>query len=203
MCNNFDNAIQQFRLVDCRVGTPAAYIIRIIGESLAQRLYDASIIHNQAVALALVHTVRTGNRLHQRMRFQQFIQVKATEALDIETGEPHGTNEHNAEFIFGVLEFLIQFPLFHLGAVRSNVQAPLGKCLLLVLFLAYDDRHFRFAHPLDFALQFLGFLLGCNFQLLFESYDFFGPIFLNEIVHADASHLVQANKHRLAASPKV
>ena len=182
---------------------PAAYIIRIIGESLAQRLHDACIIYNQAVALAFVYAVRTCNRLHKRVSLQQFIQVKATEALDIETGEPHGTHEYNTEFIFGVLEFLVQFPLFHLGAVRSNVQAPLGKSLLLVLFLAYDDSHFRFAHPLDFAFQFLGFLLGCSFQLLFESGDFFGPIFLNVIVHANASHLVQANKHRLAASPKV
>ena len=137
------------------------------------------------------------------MGFQRLVQIQAGQALHIKAGEPHGADKHDPERVDRIFEFLVQLPLFHFFAVRFDIQAPLLEGLDLILLLTDDHSHFRFLHPLQLALQRLGLLLRGVFDLNFQRFNFSRPIFLDQIIHANTGHLVQADKHSLAACPQV
>ena len=197
------NTGNQFIFINGRIAAGCVDVSRVICQRLTERFYDADIIDNQAVALSLIHAVGTGDGLHQRVRLQRLVQIEAGKALHIKTGEPHGADEHNPERIGRILEFLVQFALFHLSPVILDIQIPFFEGLNLVLLLTYDNGHLGFMHPLQLALQFLRLLLCGRFDLRFQGFYFFFPVFLNEVIHTDAGDLVQANEHGLAACPQI
>ena len=137
------------------------------------------------------------------MRFQRLVQIEAGQAFHVKAGEPHGADEHNAKRVGRILELLVQLPLFHFLAVRPDIQAPCLEGLNLVLFLADDNSHFCFLHPAELPFQFLGFLLGCILDPVFQGFDFLSPVLLHHVIHADAGHLVQADKHGLSTCPEI
>ena len=137
------------------------------------------------------------------MGFQRLVQIQAGQALHIEAGEPHGADKHDPERVGRIFEFLVQLPLFHFFAVRLDIQAPLLEGLNLILFLTDDHSHFRFLHPLQLAFQLLCLLLRGVFDLNFQRFNFSRPIFLDQIIHANTGHLIQANKHGFPACPQI
>ena len=138
------------------------------------------------------------------MRLQRLIQIQTRQRLNIETSQPHRTDEHNTEIAVRILEFLIQFPLLHLCPVRQNIQIPLLKGLYLILLLTDDYTHLGVLHPFQLPGQ-LHLLLIRNItcNLLFKCFDFLLPVLLNEVIHTDTSDLIQADKHSLSGSPKI
>ena len=198
------NTLDQLRFIHRWINTRRAVLAdRIICQSLAQRLYDTNIVHDQAVALALRNTVCTSNSLHQGMGFQRLVQIQTGQILYIKARQPHGTDEHHPERILAVLEFFIQLPLFHFGTVRQNIQPPLFEGLHLVLLLTDHHCHFGFFHPCQFAGKLLCFLLGHCALPGFQFPDLCPPVFLHIVVHPHTGDLIQADEHRLAAGPKV
>ena len=202
--NDRANTLNQLRFIHRWVNARRAILAdRIICQSLAQRLYDTNIVHDQAIALALRNTVCTSDGLHQGMGFQRLIQIQTGQTLHIEACQPHGTDEHHPERIFTVLELFIQLPLFHFGTVRQNVQPPLLEGLYLILLLTDHHCHFGFFHPCQFTGKLLCFLLGRCALPGFQLPDLCLPTFLHIVVHPHTGHLVQADKHSLAACPQV
>ena len=150
----------QLFFINRRIGSATSLTIgRIICQCFSQSFYNADIVNDQAIALALCYTVGTGNRLHQRMCFQRLIQIEAGQALHIEACQPHSADKDNAERILRILEFLIQFPLHHLLPMRPDIQSPFLKGLDLVLLLADDNAHLCLLHPVNLLGNFLYFLL--------------------------------------------
>ena len=82
-----------------------------------------------------------------------------------------------------------------------NIKSPVFKDFPLVLLLTDHHSHFRFLHPAQLALDFLAFLLGGTLQRGLQRRDGLLPVFLHEVVHTDAGHLVDAHEHSLARSP--
>jgi len=202
--DSLQNPGNQFFLIHRRVSTTAAvHIGSIIGQRLPKRLDDADVVNDQAVTFPFCHAVGTGDGLHQRVRFQRLIQIEEGQALHIEAGEPHGADKHDPERVGRIFEFLVQLPLFHFFAVRLDIQAPLLEGLNLILLLTDDHSHFRFLHPLQLAFQLLCLLLRGVLDAGFQRFNFSSPVFLRQIIHPHTGHLVQADKHSLAACPQV
>ena len=175
----------------------------IIGQRFAQRVHDADVIHDQAVAFAVCDAIGSRNRLHQGVRLQHLIQIKAGKGLHVEACQPHGADENHAERMIAVFEILIQLALLHLFAVGFDIEPPFLEGLDFVLLLTDDDRHLGFLHPLELARHLLCVLLGRGiFDLRPQCGDFLLPVFLNEVIHAHARDLVQADDHRFAARPE-
>ena len=47
-------------------------------QCLTQVLENAAVIDDQAIVLALIHAVRAGNGLHERVRLERFVEIKRT-----------------------------------------------------------------------------------------------------------------------------
>ena len=194
----------QLLLVNRRVGAALpAYIGGVVRQRLPQGLDNADIVHNQPVAFPFRHAICARDGLHQGVGLQRLVQIQAGQALDIKARQPHGAHEYHSQRIVRVLEFLVQLALFHLLAMRLDVESPFLEGLNLVLLLADDHRHFGFFHPCQFAVQLLRLLLGSVPDFAFQPGDFLRPVVLNHIVHAHAGHFVQADKHRFSAGPQV
>ena len=194
----------QFFLINGGIGSCAALdVCGIVRQRLSQRFDDADIVHDQTVALALRDAIGAGDGLHERVRLERLVQIETGKTLDVKAGQPHGADEHDAERIFGVLELLIQLSLFHLLAVRFDIQPPFLERLDLILLLTDDDRHLRFTHPCELALQLLDFLLLHRPDLRFEPFDFLRPVLLHKVIHPHAGHFIEAYEHRLTARPEI
>ena len=87
--------------------------------------------------------------------------------------------------------------------MRLDIQTPLLEGLDLILLLTDDYSHFRFLHPLQLAFQLLCLLLRGVLDAGFQRFNFSSPVFLRQIIHPHTGHLVQADKHSLAACPQV
>ena len=164
----FNNTSDQFLLVNGRISSTAATnICSIISKCFSQCFDNADVINNQSVALTFGNAVCTCNCLHEGVGFQRFIKVQAAQTLHIKSGKPHGTDKDNSKRILGIFKFLVQLSLLHLSSVVFDIQIPFLECLNFILFLTDDNSHLCFLHPFQFALQFLRFLLGGRFDLLF------------------------------------
>ena len=205
ICGSSYDLLNQFFFIDGRIDSiPSVFICCIIIQRLLQGSNNTYIIDDETVALAGSNTVCPGDCLHQRMRLQRLIQIQTRQRLNIETGQPHRTNENNTEIAVGILEFLIKFPLLHFCPMRQNIQIPLLKGLDLILLLTYDHTHFGVFHPFQLPGQFHLLLIRngtCN--LLFKCFDFLLPVFLYEVVHTDTRDLIQADEHSLSCSPQI
>src|SRR5574344_1593610 len=193
---DFPNILYQFLLVDGWIVATftAIRISGIVSQCLAECFDNTYVIYDKTVRLTFCHTVRTCNCLHQGMCLHWLIYVETRERFHVKACQPHGTNKDNSKFPVCIFEFLIKFTLLHFLTVWSDVKSPFLECLYLVLFLRYHNSHFRFFHPLQFALHFLNFLLPrILFYALSQSFNLFLPILLHIVVHADASHLVEAH----------
>lgn len=73
------------------------------------------------------------------MGLQRLAQVQTGQALHIKAGQPHGADEHDPEQIGGILELLIQLPLFHLHPVALDIQPSFLEGLHFVLLLMEKD----------------------------------------------------------------
>src|SRR5439155_14038933 len=100
--------------------------------------------------------------LHQRMRFHRLVDVESREALDVEAGQPHGTDDGDAEWVCRILERVLHaHPLavrrleasLHHDTMGNDVEAPLLEVPYLVLRFADDDLDDRAFHPLRLATQ--------------------------------------------------
>ena len=70
------NALIQLGFVDGWIDGRSAFVpLGIIGQRFAQRVHDADVIHDQAVAFAVCDAIGSCNRLHQGVRFQHLIQI--------------------------------------------------------------------------------------------------------------------------------
>ena len=201
--DGIEDTSNQLIFINGRIASGRVYVCGIVGQSLAEGFHDADIIDNQTVTLAFVHTVGTGDGLHERMRLQGLVEIQAGQALHVKAGEPHGADEYHPERIGRIFELLVQLTLFHFRSVISDIQIPFFEGLNLVLLLTDHNGHFRFLHPFQLALQLLRLLLRGRFDFRFQSFDFFFPVRLNEIIHTDTGDLIQAHEHCLAAGPQV
>ena len=137
------------------------------------------------------------------MRLEGLVEVEAGQAFDVKARQPHGADEHHAQRVVPVFELLVQLPLFHLGAVRQDIQPPLFEGLDFVLILRDDHGHLRLAHPAEPAFQLLRLLLGGVLLLNLQRLNLGLPVLLHVVVHPHAGHLVETDEHRLAAGPEV
>ena len=76
-------------------------------QCLTQVLENAAVIDDQAVVLALVHAVRAGNGLHERVRLERLVEIERTQGRHVEPRQPHGANDGDAEGMLLRLEGLV------------------------------------------------------------------------------------------------
>ena len=78
LSDQFHNTGNQLFFIYGRISAIlAADIGGIVCQCLSQCLYNANIVHNQAITLAFCHTIGTGNGLHQGMCLQRLVQIQA------------------------------------------------------------------------------------------------------------------------------
>jgi hypothetical protein len=97
-----------------------------------------------------------GEGLHQRVRFERFVEVEVGQTRHIEACHPHRANDRHAEEVRLLLECLLQAhalavrqlkALLDELAVRLDVQIPLAEAVHLARLLAHHHGHQSFAHP--------------------------------------------------------
>ena len=97
--NGFQHMLDKFFLIHCGIiATFATRISRIVSQCLTQGFHDTYIVYHQAIRLAFCHSIGARNGLHQRMGFHGFVDIEARERLHIETSQPHGTYEDDAQW---------------------------------------------------------------------------------------------------------
>ncbi len=226
--NRFTKIGQQFLIGPGRLDLAAIATTPVISrfgkgrQRLAQVLQDAAVIDDHPVVLALVDPVRSGNGLHQGVRFERLVQVQGRETGDIKPGHPHGADDGHTKRVIFSLKCIVQRQPLHvlelrlfphrLGqvdafldqtTVRGDVQLPFAELLHLALFLADHHRHLRLPHPLDLTSPVLFLLLVRGLgQLRCKFADSLVPVKLDQLVHADTGDLVDADQHRLAGFPR-
>ena len=87
-------------------------------------------------------------------------------------------------------------------AVGIDVEAPFAEAIDLALFLGNHNRRLRCLHPRQLPLP-VGevLLVGRLHQLLLQRRNSRFPVLVDQRVHANARHLVDAHQHRLPALP--
>ena len=215
--HRFGKRLQQFRIGQGRVSYFIAAFASVIalacecGERLAQIFEDAAVIYNQAVVLAFVDAVGAGDGLQEGVGFKRFIEVESGEAGHVETRQPHGADDGNAEGVVILLESRFKIDTGMIGqfksifdefAMREDIQFPLAEGVHFALFFADDDCHARFFHPLDLtqAIDFLLLIFG-GFDASFQRCDLILPVGIDQPVKADCGDLIDADQHGFAAFP--
>ena len=178
---------------------------------------DAAVVQDQAVGLAFVDAVGSGDGLHQGVRLQGLVEVERRQARHVESGQPHRADDGDAERVIRRLEGLLQpharvvylrfggqrrrkvDSLLDDPAVGSDVEPRLLELLHFARLLAHHYRGDGVAHPVDLAPEMDSLLLvRDDFAGALQFGDAFGPVPLNQNMHAHARQLVDADQHRLA-----
>ena len=96
----------QLRLVAHRI------LPTLAGAIDGRRIYpgreDARVIHDHAAVFAGEHPVGARDGLHQRVIPHRLVEIHRGTARRVETGQPHGTDEHQSQRVVGVLQLLVQ-----------------------------------------------------------------------------------------------
>ena len=197
----------------------------ILGESFAEALEHAVVVHDEALGLAGIDAVGAGDGLHEGVGLHGLVNVERLQALDIEAGKPHGADDGDAERMVGLFEGIFDVQalavrgleaVLHDNPVGDDVEVPLFEVADLVLGLADDDLNDRGLQPLGLAAEpfhFAGqglpaaFLDGAAERIFLQKGiapdlgQFRFPERDDALVHAGAGDFVNADQHGFAALP--
>ncbi len=179
----------------------------------AEVLQDAAIVDDETVVLSLMNAVRPSDGLHQRMRLKRFVEIERGKALHVEPGEPHSTNDGDAEWMAVLFKGAFDIDPLPVGGLESfldqlamwrDIEVPIPELADLALFFAYHDGDLRFLHPgkLPPLQRQSGFVGSHAGEFVFKFSDAVFPGLLDQSVHLHGGDLVDGDEHRLAAFPR-
>ena len=143
-------------------GRVALIAQRILRHRFTQAFEHPVVVHDQAKILAGIAPISAGDRLHQGVRLHRFIEVEGREAFHVETGQPHGADNGDAERMrrifkggFHIYPLTVRRleTLLHRRPVGDDVEAPLFEIGDFVLRLADDDFDEGLVQPLRLGQQ--------------------------------------------------
>ena len=85
-------------------------------ERICQLVGQAQQVHDQSTGLVAVDTIHARDGLHQVVAGQRLIQIHGVCWWAVEAGQPHVTDDHQAQVVVGGLEALRQTLACGLGA---------------------------------------------------------------------------------------
>ena len=221
--DGFDQSLHALFDRDNDLLAPSAVVAQgVLRKRLAEALQHAVVVDDQPVVLAWPDPVRPRDRLHQVVRLHRLVDVERGQALNVETGKPHGADDGDAEGMVRVLERRLHInalavravePALQEVSVRNDVETPLPEVADLVLRLADDQSHDGLFEPGGLGRQLPGFLIPHGPHFGIDGCERFGALGIrrrahtrrlcrppesDELQHPCARDLVDAHQHRLA-----
>ena len=102
-------------------GASLAAALGVIGDGFLQLLRNTEVVNDESPGFVLEDPVDPRNGLHQPMSLHRLIDIHRVQTGNIETSQPHVTNNDDLEWVFrllkAILDILAHFACHEMGRV--------------------------------------------------------------------------------------